>query len=407
MSESFSPAHLLRNLAALGMAMLVPGMAGGAVQVMGSTLTVAPNLPQFDCSALPTIVDTSGNFGIVPSNTSDCTWRQSGVYGVLSGDTRFSSVPGDGWITRISVRSGPNPAPLSFVIFRQLSTPGFGPQSQCCFFVSETRPVQLQPNATTTFATNLPVQRNTINGFLAVDLIRISAQAGTGSLPLFFFPGQQNAFALTQFGSVNAGFFYPRLGAVPNDSGGGRREEGLPGVEVLIQWTWCPATDGAAACGVAGLPPGFVGPIGATNNGNGNSNGGGNNNGGAGNGGNGGGNNNGGAGNGGNNGGAGNSGPGLQNSDARVRVGRALVDLRCNGNAVCQGRMELLGSGSSEGQRFGARRFRLLANRNAAVPVILNNRAKRLLRTQGNLPVILRLTPKNGTPFTVTMTLTR
>jgi hypothetical protein len=46
--------------------------------------------------------------------------------------------------------------------------------------------------------------------------------------------GRNNAFDLTQPGSVNAGIFYPRIGAIPNDSGGGRREEGIPGVEVLI-----------------------------------------------------------------------------------------------------------------------------------------------------------------------------
>jgi hypothetical protein len=368
---------------------LMPAPANSANQIMGSALALEPNFPNFDCSALPTLVDTSGNFGLVPSNTADCTWRQSGVFGVTSGDSRFSSVPGDGWITRISVRSGPNPAPLRFVIFRQLSTPGFGPQSQCCFFVSETQPVALQPNAITTFATHLPVQRNTINGFLAVDLLGISAQTGTGSLPLFFFPGQQNAFLLTQFGSVNAGFFYPRLGTIPNDSGGGRREEGLPGVEVLMQWTWCPTSDGPAACGVAGLPVGFVGPVGAAGTGNGGN-----------------------AGNAGNNGGGGTTagpGPVLRDATARLRGNTALVDVGCNGDGACLGRLELfgLGSGNSIGPRFGTQRFTLPGNGRRLVKLTLNARAKRLVRQNGSLPALLRLTPRNGTPWTAGITLTR
>jgi hypothetical protein len=38
---------------------------------------------------------------------------------------------------------------------------------------------------------------------------------------------------------VNAGFFYPRLGADPNDTGGGRHEGGAPNIEVLLRFNWC------------------------------------------------------------------------------------------------------------------------------------------------------------------------
>jgi hypothetical protein len=31
------------------------------------------------------------------------------------------------------------------------------------------------------------------------------------------------------------------MGSVAGDGGGGRREEGIPGVEVLLRYTWCPA----------------------------------------------------------------------------------------------------------------------------------------------------------------------
>lgn len=230
--------RIVRALAVV-LCCVTPISAAAQAVTLGSPLAIEPNFPiATGCELQPTIIDTSGNFGPVLSGQADCTWRQSGVFGVPN-DTRFSSVPGDGRIVSISVRAAANPAPLRFVIMRQLSTPGFGAESQCCFFQSETNTVQPASNTVSTFATNIPVQRNTINGFLAVDLVGFSAQSGTGTLPLSVVQAP-NAFNLTQFGSVNAGFFYPRVGAIPNDAGGGRREEGIPGVEVLLQFTWVP-----------------------------------------------------------------------------------------------------------------------------------------------------------------------
>jgi hypothetical protein len=42
-------------------------------------------------------------------------------------------------------------------------------------------------------------------------------------------------------GNPTAGFLYPRMGSLNGDGGGGRREEAMPGVEVLLRYTWCPA----------------------------------------------------------------------------------------------------------------------------------------------------------------------
>lgn len=326
---------------------------------MGSSLAVAPNV-DWGCEARPAIADSNGNFALFPSNAPDCTWRQSGVFGVTAGDTRFSSVPGDGTITSVSVRSGPNPAPLRFVILRTLTTPGFGGEAQCCFFVGESPPVQPQPNAVTTFRTNIPVVRNTIDGFLAVDLFGISAVAGTGSLPLFI-PRQPNAFDLTTPGSVNAGFFYPRLGAIPNDGGGGRREEGIPGVELTVRWTWCPA---GQSCGTGG--------------------------------------------------GGGATGPALRNQAAQVAQGRALVDLLCNGNAVCRGLLELLASSgiaaAANGGKtpiYGRKRFELQPGAAGFVAVKLKTGAKKRVRKMGRVPVTVRLTPDGGSAMTFPLTLTR
>ncbi|MCW5892995.1 MAG: hypothetical protein KIT14_20970 [bacterium] len=346
------------------------GLAAAQSQTFGSSLATAPNV-SIDCALYPTIADPSGAYALVSSGVADCTWRQAGVFGVAN-DPRFSSVPGDGRITSVTIRSGPAPvAPIRFAIFRQLSTPGFGAESQCCFFVGETAPVQPTPNSVETFAVDLPVQRNTIDGIFAVDLVGISAAAGTGTLPLFV-PGRVNAFDLTTPGSVNAGIFYPRLGAIPNDVGGGRREEGIPGVELLMQWTWCPA--------------GFGGGPGACT-----------------------------AGGGGGGGGGGAAGPALRATNAPVSGPRALVDLVCNGDAACRGRLELLGLAAIASAparaggtpRYGKVKYDLAPGATATLRVKLKRKAKRLVKKNGSLQVGVRLTPAGGTPITGTLVLTR
>jgi hypothetical protein len=313
---------------------------------MGSPLTATPNI-SIGCNAYP-FPDTSGNFNLFQSNVNDCTWRQSGVFGVFSGDPRFSSVPGDGRITSFSVRSGPNPAPIRLVVFRQLSTPGFGDYSQCCFFVSETNEVQPTPNAISSFTVNIPVQRNVINGFLAVDLIGISARSGAGTLPLAAV-GSNNLFNQYTVGSVNAGFFYPRIGTIGNDSGGGRREEGMPGVEVLLQWTWTGVQFG---------------------------------------------------------------GPTIATSSSIVNAGKAQINLLCNGSATCQGLLELLAFGTTNARaktpRYGKKQFTISGGQSALLKVKLNKKGKRLVKKNGSLQVTVRMTPADGSaPTNGTMTLTK
>jgi len=360
-------ARMLGYLVAVGTCLVAARWVAAQAVTMGSPLTAPPNI-SVDCATQPAIADSSGIFGLFPSGVADCTWRQAGVFGVLSGDPRFSSVPGDGRITSVSVLSGPNPAPIRLVILRQLSTPGFGAESQCCFFVSETAPVQPQPNAITTFATDLPVVRNTIRGFFAVDLIGISAASGTGSLPLHS-TGRNNAFDLTQPGSVNAGFFYPRLGVIPNDTGGGRREDTIPGVEVLMQWTWCPTGGVGPGCGAAGGPAGGGG--GGTT-----------------------------------------AGPALRNQAAQVANGRALIDLVCNGNAVCRGLLELLSAGTARAAtpkvaRYGKLKYEIPAGGTTILKVKLKGKAKRLVKKNGSVQAELRLTPEGGAAVTSGVTLTR
>lgn len=84
----------------------------------------------------------------------------------------------------------------------------------------------------------------------------VSAQAGTGSLPLAEV-GDHSSFAFTQPGAVDANFAYPAMGAVANDTQGGREEEGNAGIEVLARFTFCSSvvrrssTRATPTCGAA------------------------------------------------------------------------------------------------------------------------------------------------------------
>ncbi|HVE69626.1 MAG TPA: hypothetical protein VNB64_13710, partial [Solirubrobacteraceae bacterium] len=251
----------------LGLALAVPASAAGQARVLGSPLTNPPNVA-LGCETRPALGDDggTGTYYPTPSNQPDCTWRQTGVIGVTdyNQDPRTSSVPATGRIVNIRVRSGPNPALIRFVILRQLScsgttcnqggdggVPGGTGGTYCCYFVEEgpvvrpNAPGPGNPNGITDFATNFFVARNVdSNGVLAADHVAVSGVSGTGSLPLHS-TGRNNFFQSTQPGSVNASFWYPRMGALGSDrgpmGGAGRREDGMPGMEILLQWTWCPA----------------------------------------------------------------------------------------------------------------------------------------------------------------------
>lgn len=362
-------------------ALVLPRFAAAQAVTLGSQLQEGPNV-SFDCNTQPVLDPNNiGSWLFLQSGQADCTWRQSGVFGNQN-DTRFSSVPGDGRIVAVTIRSGPAPvAPLRVVIMRTLSTGGFGAEQQCCFFVSESAPLALTANATQTFAVNIPVVRNTINGFQAVDLVGFSAASGTGALPLRQV-GPIESFNLTNPGSVNAGFFYPRVGATPDDSGGGRREEGIPGIELTTNFTFCPAANGDTG------PGSCV------------------------------------AGGGGGGGGGGGTGPALRSQNAGLRGGSALVDMVCNGDAICKGLIELLTAGSASpawvtarelpivaaaagGARYGKKKFKLKAGANAILKVPLSKKAKKALKQAGTLPVTVRITPKGAASFVTTLTITK
>jgi hypothetical protein len=224
----------------LGLA--IPAKSLGVTTTFGSDLTATPNVT-FGCETIPQLsFQNLGSYEFVPSGQPDCTWRQLGVFGVVT-DTHASTVPGDGTITSVSIKSGPNPAPLRVTVVRLLAPNENGGinsnKAACCYFVRESPTLKPTPNATSTFALNLPVEKNDTGGQVYTqDHVGITAQSGTGALPLAEV-GQHSSFAYTQPGSFDANFTYPAMGRQAGDTQGGRAEQGVAGFEVLARFTWC------------------------------------------------------------------------------------------------------------------------------------------------------------------------
>ncbi len=222
--------------------LIAPAGANGQERTLGSNLANAPN--SFGCETKPTFTSQSfdGFYRLLPSGTPDCTWFSAGLVG--SPASNSGGAPGDGRVTSITIRTGPDPPVVRFQIIRLFANPAAGPSDrQCCFFVTETPPIQARAGRST-HAVSLPVERHTnpATNLLTQDYVAVSAVSGTGGLPMFG-NGRHNLNTDYSPGNNAAGFLYPRMGSVPGDGppGGGRREEGMPGVEVLLQYTWCPA----------------------------------------------------------------------------------------------------------------------------------------------------------------------
>jgi len=368
---SVRPLRVLAPLILVSALFFAPAHAGAAAIQFGSSLAPGP-VVTFGCNAKPSLYDASGNYGLFVNNEpGGCTWSQAGVWGLNSvSDPRTRSVPSDGRIVAAEVLSGAQPSPISITIFKQLAQPGVG--SACCFFVSDNGPFQLTPSAITAIPLNIPVERNTKEGVLGVDLVSVSAENDGGSLPLRV-RGPSNVLSIPD-GDPMAGWFYPRLGRIPNDSQGGRHEllEGVPGYELLVRWTFCATGDvtcaGAAPGGGTITPPPVVPRA-----------------------------------------------PRLGAKQAQVSEGKALVGLICGGDAACEGQLALLaptaGSSAVRGKAktvvYGSAGYKLAAGAKGTVKVKLNRLGKKLLAKHAKAAVTLRMTPKGGTATTAKLTLKR
>ena len=236
---------------AIVLALALPAAASGQLRTLGSRLDKAPN--SFGCETKPTFTSQSfdGFYRLQPSGQPDCTW--------FSTDANGGGAPGDGRVTSVTIRSGADPPVVRFQVIRLFANPADGPQARtCCFFVTETPPIQVAAG-TSTHNVSLPVERHTnpATNLLTQDYLAVSAVAGTGGLPLFG-NGRHNLNTDYVPGNPTAAFLYPRMGSAPGDvRRGGRREAGIPGVEVLLRYTFCPA---GQTC--AGIPTGGGGTVG-------------------------------------------------------------------------------------------------------------------------------------------------
>jgi hypothetical protein len=151
----------------------VSDATAAALQTWGDPLTDSSNAG-FGCETQPTLIDASGNYYPVASNQTDCPWFNTGG----------GTVPGDGVVVSVTIKSGPQPARVRFVVVRTLAQPGTG--TECCIFAGESQVFQPTPNSVQTFPVNLPVERNTntVTQIVTQDNIGVSAVAGTGTLPL-------------------------------------------------------------------------------------------------------------------------------------------------------------------------------------------------------------------------------
>lgn len=220
--------------------------AGQAQSVeRGSTLQrtpyAAPPADGNDCRAQPQPDSGQSPYVFVNNGQPSCSWYQVGVSGAqFDSDPRTGFVGGTGVVTSVSVRAGPNPAPLTFFVGRQITpavngNPAGNPQ--CCFYVTEQGPFQPAQDAISTFPVSLPVENSRTATVISNDFIGFSANANAGTLPLARVPGQDRNLTFGTPGTLNAGGYWPSLGRLSNDTGGGRVAGGYGGIEVLLRYT--------------------------------------------------------------------------------------------------------------------------------------------------------------------------
>ncbi|MGD9696316.1 MAG: hypothetical protein AB7V42_11730 [Thermoleophilia bacterium] len=254
--------------AALALVCLGASAASGATATFGSSLQQAPNLGH-GCEGRPTIAGDLDTLVPVASGAPSCTWYQLGVFGNAA-DPRYGNVPGTGRITSVTVRSGPNPAPLRVVVIRQFSQPSSPGATltgtTCCVFRTQSPVFQPAANAVSTIPLDLPVEKfgdaNPNTPVLVDDIVGISAASNTGTLPIFVNGADARSSRLTVPGVVTAAGFWPAMGDQAGDTGGGRSAAAPAGVgfEILASYAWC-GTPGRTAINSdpnAGVAGGFT-----------------------------------------------------------------------------------------------------------------------------------------------------
>lgn len=216
-------------------AMAVPATADATWY--GSTMA-APVNTNYGCEAA-LIMAPLGGVQLAPSNQTSCTYKHGGY---LGSNRLGSVVPGNGRITRIRVKSGPNPAVLRLTVLTgsariDLTSGADIPETYtCCTMRYIGPPFRPRPNAITVKRVNVPVfdTRSTRldNRTHAADVVAISA-FGPGTLPL----AVRDDVGTTASGSPIATGFWSAT--TTNDP----RVDGytMTGIDVLFGWDFQPA----------------------------------------------------------------------------------------------------------------------------------------------------------------------
>lgn len=183
-----------------------------------------------------------------PSNYASCTW-----YSLIPAESRSGLVPGTGTVTKVRIKSGPNPAPLSITILRRRFQKNPNPPNQitdatCCSATQESQVFQPTPNAISEHEVNLPVQtQESVNGASGWwEIVAVSGR-GPGELPISHV-GPLTLAAGTQANIATITGYYPHVAKGTDNLG----NQTLPNAEVLMQFDW---TGAAAAAPPAGTTP--------------------------------------------------------------------------------------------------------------------------------------------------------
>lgn len=198
----------------------------------GSSLRQAPNTG-WGCESAPTYDVFTNGPALRPTGVTTCTLRSGGQIG----STRnVSMAPADGRITRIKVRSGPNPAPLRLTVLdasTRANSPdaGGGGDYSCCTARFLGRTFRPRPNAVTTRRVNVAVtvdrERRGGQTISYFDEIGLSVM-GPGTLPLH----DDGTGGQLRNGAWMTIFSYPFMRR------GDTRVDALPadGLELLFRW---------------------------------------------------------------------------------------------------------------------------------------------------------------------------
>jgi hypothetical protein len=206
--------------------------APASAQWLGSTMQGAANAGYGCESAL--ILGPIGGVELAPTGQQSCTYRHGGYLNSLR---PTFIVPSSGWVRRIQVKAGPNPAQLRITVlsgssrvdtFNGRDLPG---TYTCCTARYVGPPFRPKPNATTTRRVNIRVldvrSKDIQHRIHSSDGLALSA-VGPGTLPL---NRSEAVGSIVEGAPIATGYF-------PMTRPGEPRVDGysLTGLDLLYRW---------------------------------------------------------------------------------------------------------------------------------------------------------------------------